>query len=125
MGKEVVMNIIKQKDRQITIALILTGWLLLFWAPLANAQNNSFDMSIANSLFVQGSVKRISLGEKIITVKPNKEERVKIQIDEHTDFVGMTTLEELTKGQRVKVWYTAVEDINRAKKVERLPDLGC
>ena len=119
------MKAIKQKTRQAGILITLIGCLLLFGAPHVDAQNNTSEMSVDEALFIQGSVKRISLEEKLITVKPGKEERVKIQVDEQTVFVGMSTLEELKKGQQVKVWYTAIGDINIAEKVERLPDLGC
>ena len=119
------MKAIKQKNRQAGILITLIGCLLIFWVPNVDAQNNTSEMSVDEALFIQGSVKQISLEKKLITVKPSKEERVKIQVDEQTGFVGMSTLEELKKGQRIKVWYTAIGDINIAEKVERLPDLGC
>ena len=119
------MKAIKQKHNQAGILITLIGCLLLFWAPFVDAQNNTSGMSVDEPLFIQGIVKQISLEKKIITVKPGKEERVKIQVDEQTNYVGMSTLEELKKGQRVKVWYTPVGDKNIAEKVERLPDLGC
>ena len=119
------MKAIKQKARKAGILITLIGCLLLFGAPHVDAQNNTSEMSVEESLFLQGSVKRISLENKLITVKPGKEERVEIQVDERTGFVRMSTLEELKKGQRVKIWYSAVGDKNIAEKVERLPDLGC
>ena len=119
------MKVIKQKARKAGILITLIGCLLLFGALHVDAQNNTSEMSVDEALFIQGIVKQISLEKKLITVKPDKEERVKIQVDERTGFVRMSTLEELKKGQRVKVWYTAVGDKNIAEKVERLPDLGC
>ncbi|MEA3548587.1 MAG: hypothetical protein U9R66_13080 [Thermodesulfobacteriota bacterium] len=119
------MAAIKQKGRQAGILIILIGCLLLFGVSFVDAQNNTSDMSINELLFIQGIVKYISLDKQRITVKPSKEERVKIYVDEQTDFVGMSTLEELAKEQRVKVWYTPVGDVNIAVTVERLPDLGC
>jgi len=119
------MKAIKHRNRQAGILIVIIGCLLLFGAPFVDAQNNTSEMSVNEALFIQGSVKQISLEKKLITVKPAKEERVKIEVDEQTGFIGMSTLEELKKGQRVKVWYTAVGDKNIAEKVERLPDLGC
>ena len=119
------MKAIKQRNRQAGILITLIGCLLLFWAPFVDAQNNNSEMSVNEPQFIQGIVKQISLEKKLITVKPSKEERLKIQVDEQTGFVGMSTLEDLKKGQRVKVWYTPVGDIDIAEKVERLPDLGC
>ena len=119
------MIAIRQRNRLAGMIITLLGCLLLFWAPLVAAQNSTSEMSVDDALFIQGSVKRISLEKNLITVKPSKKERIKIQLDEQTDFAGMSALEELKKGQRVKVWYTPVGDENRAVKVERLPDLGC
>jgi len=122
---ETIMKAIKQNNRQAGRLITLIGCLLIFWAPFVDAQNNTSEMSVDEPLFVQGIVKQISLEKKLITVKTGKEKRVKIQIGEQTDYVRMSTLEELKKGQRVKVWYSAVRDKNIAEKVERLPDLGC
>ena len=119
------MKAIKQKNRQEGILIILISCLLLFWAHFVDAQNNTSEMSVDEPLFIQGSVMRISLVKKTIFVKQGKDERIKIQVDEQTGFVGMSTLEELKKGQRVKVWYNTIGDIDMAEKVERLPDLGC
>ena len=119
------MKAIKQRNRQAGILITLIGCLLLFGVPFVDAQNNISEMSTDEPLFLQGIVKRISLEKKSIAIKKGKDERVTIQVDEQTGFKGMSTLEELKKGQRVKVWYTAVGDTNIAEKVERLPDLGC
>ena len=119
------MIAIKQLNIQAGMTIFLIGCLLFFWTSLVAAQNSTSEMSVDEALFIQGSVKRISLEKKLITVKPSKEERIKIQVDEQTDFIGMSALEELEKGQRVKVWYIVIGDENRAVKVERLPDLGC
>ena len=119
------MKAIKRKNRQATILITLIGWLLFIGAPYVDAQNNTSGMSVDEPLFIQGIVKRISLEKKSIVVKQGNDERVTIQVDEQTGFKGMSTLEELKKGQRVKVWYTAFGDANIADKVERLPDLGC
>ncbi len=119
------MRAIKQRNRQAGMIITLIWCLLLFWAPLVAGQNSTSEMSVDEALFIQGSVKRISLEKKSITVKPSYGERIKIQIDEQTGFVRMSALEELKKGQRVKVWYIPVGDENRAVKIERLPDLGC
>ena len=119
------MEAIKQKNRQVSILIILIGCLLLFGIPFVDAQNNTSDMSVEEFLFIQGTVKYISLEKQRITVKPSGKEKIRIYVDEHTDFVGIPTLEKLKKGQRVKVWYTPVKAANRALKVEKLPDLGC
>jgi len=119
------MKAIEQQKRLTGMIIVLIGCLLLFSTPLVAAQNNSSEMSNDEPLFIQGSVKRISLKKKIITLKPSKQERVEFKVDEHTDFIRMSALEELKKGQRLKVWYTAVGNEKRAVKIEKLPDLGC
>jgi hypothetical protein len=123
--REAVMKTIKLINRQAGILIAIIGCLLLFGASFVDAQNNTSELSVDEPLFVQGIVKHISLAKELITVKSGKEKRVKIQVDERTDFAGISTFEELKKGQRVKVWYTPIGDINIADKVERLPDLGC
>ncbi|NOQ45107.1 MAG: hypothetical protein GQ559_00260 [Desulfobulbaceae bacterium] len=119
------MIAITQRNRQEGMIITLIGCLLLFWAPFVAAQAGSTEISVDDALFVQGSVKRVVLETDIITVKSSKGERIKIHVDWQTGFVGMSSLEELEKGQRVKVWYTVAGDENKAVKVERLPDLGC
>ena len=119
------MEAIKQKNRQVGMLIILIGCLLLFGVPFVDAQNNTSDMSVDELVFIQGIVKYVSLEKKRITVKPSKEEKVRIYVDEQTDFIGIPNLEKLTKEQWVKIWYTPVGDINIAVTVEKLPDLGC
>ena len=119
------MKAIKQKNRQASLFIILIGCLFLFWVPCVSAQNSTSEMSVDDPLFVEGVVRYYSLEKQVITVKPSKQERVKIQVDGQTVFVRMPNLEDLKKGQRIKVWYTAIGDIKIAAKIERLPDLGC
>jgi len=42
-----------------------------------------------------------------------------------TELVGLSSLEEISKRQRVKVWYEVEKERNRAVKLEKLPELGC
>ena len=103
----------------------LIGCLLFFQTPLTSGEDGSSGLSVGEPLLIQGIVKRISPKKQTITLKPGKQARIKIKVDEQTDFTGMAALEELKRGQRVKVQFTVIDGENRAVKIERLPDLGC
>jgi hypothetical protein len=122
---EAVMRTNLHHTRPAGMILTLMGCLLLFWLPVAAAQDNSSGMSTDAHLVVQGTIKRISFEKGYITLKPSKQDRVKIFFDAQTELVRMPSLEKLNKGQRLKVWYTVIGTKNRAVKIEKLPDLGC
>jgi|GEM_PF-1001759 membrane protein implicated in regulation of membrane protease activity len=122
---ETVMTASKQGNRQAGLILTLLGCLLLLLAPFVVAQDDTSQGAKNEPLFIQGVVKRVSLEKRAITLKPSRQERIKITVDDQTGFIQMSTLEELQKGQRIKVWYTVDGNKNRVVKVERLPDLGC
>lgn len=119
------MKGIKQENRQAGIIIVLAWCLLLFLAPVVAAQNNTSEMSVNETLLIQGTVRRVLPGKKTIFVKVDKGAKVQILVGQRTGFVGISSLEELKKGQRVKVWYTVVGEEKRAVKVEKLLELGC
>ncbi len=114
-----------QTNRPACWLVILTGCLLLFTPSFIAAQDNSSGMSVEETLFTQGSIRKVSAEDNTIFVKVSREERILIQVTPLTDYVGMKSLAELKKGQRVKVWYTLAGGENRAVKVELLIDTGC
>ncbi len=119
------MQGIKQENRLAGMIIVLAGCLLLFLAPVVAAQDSISAMSTDETLLIQGTVRRVLPGEKTITVKVDKGKKIQILVGQFTGFVGISSLEELKKGQRVKVWYTVVGEENRAVKVEKLLELGC
>ncbi len=119
------MQGIKQENRLAGMIIVLAGCLLLFLAPVVAAQDSISAMSADETLLIQGTVRRVLLKEKTISVKVDKGKKIQILVGQLTGFVGISSLEELKKGQRVKVWYTVVGEENRAVKVEKLLELGC
>jgi hypothetical protein len=107
------------------LIITLIGGLLLLWTPFVAAQNSTPEMSTLETLYIQGSVRRIFPEKKMILVKVSKGEKMLILVGQQTGFVGISSLEELEKGQHVKVWCTVVGEENRAVKVEKLPEVGC
>ena len=120
-----LMRTITQQKKQAGWLVILTGCLLLFTASFVAAQDSTSEMSVEETLFTQGSVRKVSTEKNTISVKVSKEEKIQILVTPLTDFVGMKSLTELKKGKRVKVWYTLAGEENRAVKVELLIDVGC
>ena len=119
------MRAITQINQQAGWLVILAGCLLLFTPSFLAAQDSSSEMSVEETLFTQGSVRKVSPEKNTISVKVSKEERIQILVTPLTDYVGMKSLTELKKGKRVKVWYTLAGEENRAVKVELLIDTGC
>lgn len=119
------MRAIIQINRQAGWLVILTGCLLLFTPSFVTAQDSSSEISVEETLFTQGSIRKVSVENNTISVKVSKKERIQIMVTPLTDYIGMKSLTELKKGQRVKVWYTLTGEENRAVKVELLIDTGC
>ncbi len=119
------MRAITQTNRQAGWLIILAGCILLFIPSFLAAQDSTSEMSVEETLFTQGSIRKVSSEKNTIFVKVSKEEKILIQVTPLTDYVGMKSLTELKKGQRVKVWYTLAGGENRAVKVELLIDTGC
>ncbi len=120
-----IMKTLTQKNQQAGWLIILAGCLLLFTPSFLTAQDSSSAMSGEETLFTQGSIRKVSVGDHTLSVKISREERIQIQVTPLTDYVGMKSLTDLTRGQRVKVWYTLAGGENRAVKVELLIDVGC
>ena len=122
---EVIMEVIRLGKRQVVIPMTLAGCLLLFFASLVTAENINSAVSVDETLLIQGVVRRVLPEENMILVKVSQGEKIKIRVSQQTGFVDIISLEELEKGQRVKVWYIPLGEENRAVKIERLPELGC
>lgn len=121
------MNTIKQLDGFSSLLIILAGFLLLllFSALPVTAQTDTSEVTADGTILIQGSIRRVSLEMNTITVKMPKAGRIHIMVAPQIDFVGMSSLADLKKGQQVKVWYTPVGEENRAVKIELMLDLGC
>ena len=109
--------------------LPITLVLMVLTLPFsAGAQSFSVadEMSMGKSVvFVNGRIASLSTKTKLMIVKPYKDKKIRIQLADETDFVDFYSLGELEKGLRVKVWYRADGENNRAVKIQKLPELGC
>ena len=119
------MQALKPGKRLTAILISFTGCLLLLFTSSAGANASNSEMSIADTLQIEGVVRSVGAAEDMIRVKVKKGGLLTLQVDRYTQFVDVITLQELEKGQRVKVWYTTVGKDNRAVKIEKLPELGC
>ena len=77
------------------------------------------------ALFIQGKVQHISLAENTLTIKPNKGKKMRFLLNKQTNFIGFTSLTEIKKKQRLKIWYTHKEEGALAVKIKKLQELGC
>ena len=119
------MRIFRLGKRRVSIPILIAGALLLLFVPFASAENSNSAVSIDETLLIQGVVRRVLPVENMLIIKISQGEKISIRVDPQTGFVDIVALEELERGQRVKVWYTIIGEKNRAVKVERLPELGC
>jgi hypothetical protein len=121
------MKTIKQMVGLSGLLAVLAGFLLLllFSVSPATAQTDTLDMTSDGIVLIKGSVRKVSQEIDTIIVKSTKAGRIQILVAPQVDFIGISSLADLKKGQQVKVWYSPVGEENRAVKVELLPDLGC
>ncbi|MEN8199393.1 MAG: hypothetical protein ABFR63_04900 [Thermodesulfobacteriota bacterium] len=108
------------------------GWLLLlttffiFSAPsFAVAEHSVVEIITGETAVIQGIIRRISTEKNSIIVKISKGEKIQLLFSPQSRFVGATSLYELERGQRVKVWYSSGEGEHTVLKLELLPELGC
>ncbi len=117
---------IKTFQKKVVYVLITLLGSLLFANVSAYATQHETNQTTINKVFItQGIVRRISLNDNEITVKPHKEPQVTIKVDGKTTFFRMFSLQDLEKYQRVRVWFTVIGERKRAIKIEKLPQVGC
>jgi hypothetical protein len=98
----------------------------LFIPPLAFAEKESNGMSLNQDVLVaQGQVKNFNQEQQTLALKTSKGERLTILFDWNTALVGYSSLAEIEKGHKVKIWYTVEENKNTAVKIEKSLDVGC
>ncbi len=73
----------------------------------------------------EGKIKKFDPKNQVVTVQVNKGGKVTISVDWNTALVGYSSLEEIKKGQRVKVWHVVKEDTPTAVKMEKKLEGGC
>ncbi len=115
----------KKGSRLIFLQFCFSALWLFFVAATGHAQNIDNKSPVDANMLVQGVVARVVPTKNKVVVKPGKAERINIHVTAKTVFVGILSLQELSKEHRVKVWYDVVGDQHRAVQIERLPDLGC
>ena len=108
------------------LLIMISGYLVLLLPQSIAAQEELEERSVDQEFsFVEGKARAVSVENNIITVKPNKGKKVEIFIDLSTVFKGASSLEDIEKNNRVKVWYVLDGEGRKAVKVEKLPELGC
>lgn len=109
-----------------SVLIAVFGYIFLFLPHVVLAQEGLEGRSVDQEfVLVEGKARNISLKRNTITVKPNKGEKIKIVLDSATTFKGASSLKDIEKSNRVKVWYILDGENKRALKIEKLPELGC
>ena len=110
----------------VKILFPVLGVVFLLVQHTALAQDNLEGRSVDQEfVLVEGKARDISPEENTLTVKPRKGKKVKVVLDPSVSFKGASSLQDIEKANRVKVWYIIDGDYKRAFKVEKLPELGC
>ena len=122
---EIFMRATRQNSVQGAWLVILAGCLMFLIPSFVVAGVDDSGMSVADTLFIQGSVRKVVPDTDTVTVKNIEGKRVKVVVSPQTEFIGLSSFTELAKERKVKIWYSLVGDTNSAVKVELLPDLGC
>ncbi len=98
----------------------------LFISPLSFAAEDNNGMSLSQDVVVvEGKVKNFKKEKQTLMLKTNKGEKMDILFDWNTALVGYSSLQEIKKGQGVKIWYTVQGKKNTAVKIEKKLDVGC
>lgn len=117
---------IKYRILRQSVLIVFFGYIFLFLPHIAVAQEELEGRSVDQEfVLIEGKARTVSLENNTITVKPNKGRKIKIILDSATTFIGVSSLKEIEKANRVKVWYISDGGNKRALKIEKMPDLGC
>ena len=109
-----------------SVLIVVFGYVLFLLPHSVPAQEELEGRSVDQEfVFVEGKARSISLESNTITVKPNKDKKIEIVLDPTTTFKGASSLKDIEKANRVKVWYIIDGENKRAVKIEKLPELGC
>ena len=93
----VIMKVIKSGKGQMVKFMTITGCLLLFWASFGLAEIFNSAVSVDNILMTQGIVRRVLPKKNMILVKIRKGEKIKIRVNQQTEYIDIISLEELKK----------------------------
>ena len=108
-----------------SVLIVVFGY-IVFFPHVVLAQAGSKGRSVDQEfVLVEGKARAISLESNTITVKPNKGKRIEMVLDSATTFKGASSLQDIEKANRVKVWYILDGENKRVLKIEKLPELGC
>lgn len=93
--------------------------------PLWAADESLEEMSTKEHLFVRGLISRVYPERMMISIRPAKDDLVRVSIDADTVLDGLSRIDELKKEQQVKVWYKPENGENRAIRIVKMMELGC
>ncbi len=112
-----------------TTAYLLAALFLFFFftiPSLSFAKNDATSVTTNQDIqLTEGKVKKFDPKKQVVTIQVNKREKVKISVNWNTALVGYSSLKEILKGQRVKVWHVMKEATPTAVKMEKKLDVGC
>lgn len=110
-----------------SVLIVVFGYIFLLAPNNILAQEELEGRSVDQEfLLVEGKARAISLETNTLTVKPNKGKKMEFILDSATTFKGdVSSLKDIEKNNRLKVWYILDGDKKKALKIEKIPDLGC
>lgn len=77
------------------------------------------------SMVVKGKVSEVLVAANQLVLKPDKEQKMVLVVNQQTIYVGFASLSELERNQVLTIWYYKDGENNMAVKIERGPELGC
>ncbi len=107
--------------------LVLLFFLFSLTVPaLSLAKDDASGVTTNQAIqLTEGKVKKFDPKKQVVTIQVKKREKVKISVNWNTALVGYSSLEEIKKGERVKVWHAVKEETPTAVKMEKKLEGGC
>lgn len=120
------VNMVRINPAATILLIMIMGLFFSLFPQNAPARTDQDEMTLEQGfLTVQGMVKNISDDPPAITVKPHKGDAVRIMLDGDTVLSGVSSLDDIERRRRVKIWYRVDGGRKTAVKVDVLPELGC
>ncbi|MEA3469873.1 MAG: hypothetical protein U9R57_16855 [Thermodesulfobacteriota bacterium] len=118
----------KQINRKMITRFLVLFSVLLFLIPgysFATAENSEEVTKNADTLLVEGKIKRFNQEQQSIVLQVKKGKKMTILWDWNTTLVGYSSPQEIEKGQKVKIWYSSNDQKLTAVKIEKKLVVGC
>jgi hypothetical protein len=76
-------------------------------------------------IVIKGRVSKVLLEANQLFIKPSKQQKMLLLVNQQTIFIGFESLSELTRNQVLTVWYYLRDGNNIAVKIEKRLEVGC